>query len=478
MASDQSSLFPKIAEPPAETSSSSDYSSSNSESSDREPAEVISEEKTRAIEEEVNEYRNVNGEERWKEIKSLPPGYGFCPKDRHLIRSYLHKKVHNVQLPLNLIYDINLYKHNPYDLARCCRPWSHKTWYFFTPRDRKYPNGQRPSRTAGDGYWKATGADKEIKRKGVVIGKRKALVFYRGKSLHGTKTNWIMHEYRIDGLVQNTSTRTQTNMRLDDWVLCKIYKKKRHRNAQENGGGESPEPVSTSSSKRPATASDQDLRGKATKAPTTTVKPPISTNVAMKSSIPPPSAPQHIMSVVPAAKYLAAGNSSTDQNDHINEAPHQHYTSSAFYPPEYSDSTPVHYNDPIYGSLDGFGSATSAFPTTFGFDNSDSRNNNANVDDFNFFLDDSQSQFGTLDSRINNEGVLMDNYALWGYTDPSPAAVGNNPRMGAPSMGYYNNTYYQASPINSFAPPDAFVINPTPLNQVRKWTFTRHLEPY
>ena len=49
------------------------------------------------------------------------------------------------------------------------------------------------------GFWKATGRDKAIhlsnsKR----IGLRKTLVFYTGRAPHGQKTDWIMHEYRLD----------------------------------------------------------------------------------------------------------------------------------------------------------------------------------------------------------------------------------------------------------------------------------------
>lgn len=82
-----------------------------------------------------------------------------------------------------------------------------KEWYFFTPRDRKYKNGLRPNRAAGDGYWKATGADKKVWYKGIVVGYRKALVFYQGKAPKGDKTNWIMHEFRV----ASTTIRTRTH---------------------------------------------------------------------------------------------------------------------------------------------------------------------------------------------------------------------------------------------------------------------------
>lgn len=73
-------------------------------------------------------------------------------------------------------------------------------WYFFSPRERKYPNGARPNRAATSGYWKATGTDKPVLASGgsnQKVGVKKALVFYGGKPPKGIKTNWIMHEYRL-----------------------------------------------------------------------------------------------------------------------------------------------------------------------------------------------------------------------------------------------------------------------------------------
>lgn len=81
-----------------------------------------------------------------------------------------------------------------------------KEWYFFSPRDRKYPNGSRPNRVAGSGYWKATGTDKVIISEGRKVGIKKALVFYIGKAPKGSKTNWIMHEYRLSDPPKKTNS--------------------------------------------------------------------------------------------------------------------------------------------------------------------------------------------------------------------------------------------------------------------------------
>ena len=89
--------------------------------------------------------------------------------------------------------------------------YGEKEWYFFSPRDRKYPNGSRPNRAAGTGYWKATGADKPIGHP-KPVGIKKALVFYAGKAPRGEKTNWIMHEYRLADV--DRSARKKNSLRV------------------------------------------------------------------------------------------------------------------------------------------------------------------------------------------------------------------------------------------------------------------------
>ncbi|PRQ31377.1 putative transcription factor NAM family [Rosa chinensis] len=169
---------------------------------------------------------------------NLPPGFRFHPTDEELVVHYLKKKASSAPLPVAIIAEVDLYKFDPWQLPEKAT-FGEQEWYFFSPRDRKYPNGARPNRAATSGYWKATGTDKPVLsttdeggRGTRKVGVKKALVFYRGKPPKGIKTNWIMHEYRLAD--NNTSNKPpgchglgnkKNSLRLDDWVLCRIYKK-------------------------------------------------------------------------------------------------------------------------------------------------------------------------------------------------------------------------------------------------------------
>lgn len=75
-----------------------------------------------------------------------------------------------------------------------------KESYFFCKRGRKYRNSIRPNRVTGSGFWKATGIDKPIYSDGpskAVIGLKKTLVYYIGSAGKGSKTDWMMHEFRL-----------------------------------------------------------------------------------------------------------------------------------------------------------------------------------------------------------------------------------------------------------------------------------------
>ncbi|KAI9077130.1 hypothetical protein K1719_040952 [Acacia pycnantha] len=167
----------------------------------------------------------------------FPPGFRFHPSDQELIIHYLKNKITSRPLPALIIAEIDLYKYNPWELPKKAL-FGEDEWYFFSPRDRKYPNGLRPNRAAASGYWKATGTDRPIlsscgsKR----IGVKKALVFYTGRPPRGAKTDWIMNEYRLTDTTTKPS-RLKGSMRLDDWVLCRV----RHKGYSSRNSGENQE---------------------------------------------------------------------------------------------------------------------------------------------------------------------------------------------------------------------------------------------
>ncbi|XP_021901843.1 NAC domain-containing protein 7-like isoform X2 [Carica papaya] len=92
-------------------------------------------------------------------------------------------------------------------------------WYFFSHKDKKYPTGTRTNRATKAGFWKATGRDKAIYTRHSLIGMRKTLVFYKGRAPNGQKSDWIMHEYRLE-------TNENGTPQEEGWVVCRVFKKR------------------------------------------------------------------------------------------------------------------------------------------------------------------------------------------------------------------------------------------------------------
>ncbi|KAL2466055.1 NAC domain-containing protein [Abeliophyllum distichum] len=169
-------------------------------------------------------------------MENLSPGYRFVPYEHDLVNYYLKNKVENKSLPCyGLIHDVDLYKDGPQQLTERYNGFEGE-WYFFTPRERKYANGTRPRRDAGNGYWKLTGKDKTVLFNDLPVGYKKVLDFYEGRPPKGIKTDFKMHEYRIQQKIEAPSdgTTSQNPMQLDKWVLCKIYRKRRGNRRDDN----------------------------------------------------------------------------------------------------------------------------------------------------------------------------------------------------------------------------------------------------
>uniref|UniRef100_D6MKM0 Transcription factor n=2 Tax=Lycoris longituba TaxID=272140 RepID=D6MKM0_9ASPA len=151
----------------------------------------------------------------------LPAGFRFHPTDEELITHYLSKKVLDCSFNAIAIGEVDLNKCEPWEL-----PWratmGEKEWYFFCVRDRKYPTGLRTNRATEAGYWKATGKDKDIFRGKILVGMKKTLVFYGGRAPKGEKTDWVMHEYRLEG---KYSIFKLPKTAKNEWVICRVFKK-------------------------------------------------------------------------------------------------------------------------------------------------------------------------------------------------------------------------------------------------------------
>ncbi|KAI4299663.1 hypothetical protein L6164_033098 [Bauhinia variegata] len=152
---------------------------------------------------------------------SLPPGFRFHPTDEELVGYYLKRKINGRKIELEIIPEVDLYKCEPWDLpGKSLLPGKDLEWYFFSPRDRKYPNGSRTNRATNSGYWKATGKDRKVNSQSRAVGSKKTLVYYRGRAPHGCRTGWVMHEYRLDERECETASGLQ-----DAYALCRVFKK-------------------------------------------------------------------------------------------------------------------------------------------------------------------------------------------------------------------------------------------------------------
>lgn len=145
---------------------------------------------------------------------SMFPGFRFCPTDEELISYYLKKKVEGSDKCVEVISEVEIWKHEPWDLPAKSIVQSDNEWFFFSPRGRKYPNGSQSKRATESGYWKATGKERNVKSVSNMIGTKRTLVFHIGRAPKGQRTQWIMHEYCMTG----------NSYYQDSMVVCRLRK--------------------------------------------------------------------------------------------------------------------------------------------------------------------------------------------------------------------------------------------------------------
>ncbi|GMJ10680.1 hypothetical protein HRI_004737100 [Hibiscus trionum] len=159
------------------------------------------------------------------EASSMFPGFRFSPTDVELISYYLKKKLHGYDKCVEVIPEIEICRYEPWDLPAKSIIKSDNEWFFFCARGRKYPNGSQSKRATEQGYWKATGKERNVKSGSNVVGTKRTLVFHTGRAPKGERTEWIMHEYCMNGNSQ------------DSLVVCRLKKNGEfHLNNNSNRG--------------------------------------------------------------------------------------------------------------------------------------------------------------------------------------------------------------------------------------------------
>lgn len=162
----------------------------------------------------------------------LPSGVAFYPKDEEIV-SHLIGKVsgHTDGGGSHFIKDIQLYKHEPWELSSLARDSGHQRMYFFT-RLRSRSHSERVHRKAVCGFWKISGRSSYINDKdGKPIAVKKLLTYYKKDE----KTQWLMEEYTLLHDHEYTLVRNQLpnqdNEKLEmlpSWALCVVYHSKKN----------------------------------------------------------------------------------------------------------------------------------------------------------------------------------------------------------------------------------------------------------
>ncbi|XP_026398272.1 NAC domain-containing protein 68-like [Papaver somniferum] len=191
-----------------------------------------------------------------------PIGYRFKPSDEVIIQYYLIPKIEGKPLPSKHIYETGeIYGKESHDLENTFqqgKEWykqfasydenSDDSLYFFTKLTKKWDNGSRISRTAGDGTWTANNAGRPIYTDVSYTVKYRTYSFtdnsvtgHKRKketvASDGNTFTWNMDEYSI----------LKGEQKLD-YAIVKIRRKR------SNNGG------STSSSSKQASSSSKKVK--------------------------------------------------------------------------------------------------------------------------------------------------------------------------------------------------------------------------
>lgn len=160
----------------------------------------------------------------------LPVGFRFHPTDEELLTHYLQRKIASQNRNDGLLPEVDVLTCEPWELPlHACLDDVEGKWFFFCPCDARHLRGSRRTRTTASGFWKSTGPDTHVRSRasGHVVGLKKTLVFYLRDQQRHTRTEWVMHEFRLQDDVKGTEKdgSSQSSQGRKDFVVCRVFKK-------------------------------------------------------------------------------------------------------------------------------------------------------------------------------------------------------------------------------------------------------------
>uniref|UniRef100_A0A8I7BCD7 NAC domain-containing protein n=1 Tax=Hordeum vulgare subsp. vulgare TaxID=112509 RepID=A0A8I7BCD7_HORVV len=181
-----------------------------------------------------------------------PPGFRFKPSDEELIRYYLLPKLQGREyVPNRAIIEHNVYQCHPDQLTgQYMDRGEGKSFYFLSPRVRRYDNGDRPRRDTDDGRgrWKvSTGKTEKEEKKLAGDGTTycfSVLNYFESPRGGGRKSEWLMRELTVPGYeIKLPKDGGPGGKTLDRYVMCKIYIKDDKGDDDEEAGPSSASPL-------------------------------------------------------------------------------------------------------------------------------------------------------------------------------------------------------------------------------------------
>ncbi|KAL0406776.1 UNVERIFIED_CONTAM: protein CUP-SHAPED COTYLEDON 2 [Sesamum latifolium] len=182
------------------------------------------------------------------EEASLPPGFRFHPTDEELISYYLLKKVLDSSFTTRAITQVDLNKSDPWNLPGTESEDGRERMVLLQPAGQEIPDGGEGEQ--GDGRRVLEGDGERqggVQLEDVVAGgDEENPSFLQGRAPKGEKTNWVMHEYRLQGKLayHHLSPNSQ-----DEWVISRVFQKTA---PGSSGGG-------AATKKRPSAAVDSSF---------------------------------------------------------------------------------------------------------------------------------------------------------------------------------------------------------------------------